>query len=222
MMATIQELDYRYILIDKYKYLGLNENEVMIILSIDNILKHGAILVTADTLALKMSLGEKEIDQLIVKLSDPNNKDKCFIEYVTKNDQMVTSLEPTFKKIEAFYTASIEDRRKSEQYLSEEQKENIFTAFETAIGSSLTRLDIDKIMEWIQSGIDDKSILSALEECAMKNKKVTVRLVDKILLKRLIHNDREKEGYSTIDERHRNDIEKAIDIASYHWTDDEK
>ncbi len=217
MMATIQELDYRYILIDRYKYLGLNENEVMIILSIDNILKHDAILVTADTLALKMSLGEKEIDQLIVELID-----KGFIEYATKNDQMVTSLEPTFKKIEAFYTASIEDRRKSEQSLNEEQKENIFTAFETAIGSSLTRLDIDKIMEWIQSGIDDKSILSALEECAMRNKKVTVRLVDKILLKRLIHNDREKEGYSTIDERHKNDIEKAIDIASYHWTDDEK
>ena len=216
-MATIQELDYRYILIDRYKYLGLNENEVMIILSIDNILKHDAILVTADTLALKMSLGEKEIDQLIVELID-----KGFIEYATKNDQMVTSLEPTFKKIEAFYTASIEDRRKSEQSLNEEQKENIFTAFETAIGSSLTRLDIDKIMEWIQSGIDDKSILSALEECAMRNKKVTVRLVDKILLKRLIHNDREKEGYSTIDERHKNDIEKAIDIASYHWTDDEK
>lgn len=217
MMATIQELDYRYILIDRYKYLGLNENEVMIILSIDNILKHDAILVTADTLALKMSLGEKEIDQLIVELID-----KGFIEYATKNDQMVTSLEPTFKKIEAFYTASIEDRRKSEHSLNEEQKENIFTAFETAIGSSLTRLDIDKIMEWIQSGIDDKTILSALEECAMRNKKVTVRLVDKILLKRLIHNDREKEGYSTIDERHKNDIGKAIDIASYHWTDDEK
>ncbi len=217
MGVSINELDYRYILIDRYKSLGLSEIDVMILLSIDNILKSKPMLVTADTLALKMTIDEKEIDRLIVSLMD-----RKFIEYEHKDQLLVTSLAPTYRKLETLYADSITGRRKLEQTLSEDDKQNIFEAFEKVMGTSLTRLDIDKIMEWIEDGIEDSMILESLNECATKNKKVTVRLVDKILLKRLTHKDREKEGYSTISERNKKEIEEAIEIASYRWTDSDE
>ena len=47
-------IDYKYLLINKYKKLGLSEVETMLILVMEQLLEEGNELVTADLLALKM------------------------------------------------------------------------------------------------------------------------------------------------------------------------
>ena len=49
---SIEQIDYRYILIDNYKSLGLSEYDVIVLLTIDNLLKKEKVLITAELLAL--------------------------------------------------------------------------------------------------------------------------------------------------------------------------
>ena len=55
----IQSLDYRFVLVDAYKALGLNEMDLAVLLVCDNILKEQPMLITADVLALKMKYDVK-------------------------------------------------------------------------------------------------------------------------------------------------------------------
>ena len=57
-------MDWKSLLIENYKHLGLNENEVSIILIIDCIKKTGKNLVSPDLIALKSTLTVKEIDAI--------------------------------------------------------------------------------------------------------------------------------------------------------------
>ena len=52
----IEQIDYRYFLVDNYKSFGLSEYDLCVLLSIDNILKKEKVLITADLLALKMNI----------------------------------------------------------------------------------------------------------------------------------------------------------------------
>ena len=62
----INQIDYRYLLVDTYKSLGLNENDLAVLLVVDNILKETPTLVTSEILALKMNLDVNEIHYIIV------------------------------------------------------------------------------------------------------------------------------------------------------------
>ena len=91
---SIEQIDYRFLLVDYYKSLGLNEYDLAILLLVDNILTKENILITPDLLALKMNLSVKEIDTLLASLSS-----RGFIEYVSINNTLVTSLNPLYNKI---------------------------------------------------------------------------------------------------------------------------
>ena len=65
MDKILKQINYRYILVDSYKNLGLNENDLAVLLVTDNILKEEPMLVTNEisvelTLAVpkSMAIGE--------------------------------------------------------------------------------------------------------------------------------------------------------------------
>ena len=82
---------------------------------------------------------------------------------------------------------------------------------------SLSPLEIDMISEWFNEDVDKNVIINSINECIMKHNKVTVKMVDKLIIKNLTHTDRMEEGFSTVDEKTKKDIKKAMDIASYDW-----
>ena len=49
-------LDFRYLLIEYYKKIGLSETDLAVLMVIDHLLQQGNTLITADLLQLKMSL----------------------------------------------------------------------------------------------------------------------------------------------------------------------
>lgn len=213
---NINYLDYRSLLIDNYKSLGLNEYDLAILLLVDNILKEQVTLVTSDMLALKMNLDVKQIDASLASLLT-----RGFLEYVSNENSITTSIKPTYKRLkdnfikELVINNSLEDNKTKMDELT-----NIFGTFEKELGRSLTSIEIEKIREWVSQDVKEDLIIDALHECQNKSKRVTLKGVDKIIIKRLTMNDIEKEGYSSISESNKNDLQKTIDIAATRWTDD--
>ena len=58
----INQIDYRYLLVDSYKSLGLSEEELALLLVVDNISREKPTLITGELLALKMNLDEKKLE----------------------------------------------------------------------------------------------------------------------------------------------------------------
>ena len=91
-------IDWRMILVDNYKKLGLNENELSIILVTNSLIQKGMDFITPDIIALKMTLDFHEIDNCFTNLI---KKDILTLEWVEK---LHISIEPLKKKlIEIFY-----------------------------------------------------------------------------------------------------------------------
>lgn len=214
----INQIDYRYLLVDTYKSLGLNENDLAVLFVVDNILKETPTLVTSEILALKMNLDVKELDSIIVSLMN-----RGFLEYsnLPNSNSLVTSILPTYKKLQENFVRdlitynAIEDNDKSKHSIS-----NIYGTFEKELGRSLSPVELEKVREWVSQGIQEQIIIDSLHECMTKSKKVTVRAIDKIIIKRLSTKDLKEEGYSAVNDKWKKELEDTIDIANTKWTDD--
>lgn len=209
----IQQLDYKYILIENYKAFNLSELELVVLLLIDNVEKESPSLITAEQLVLKMNLEEKEIDNILVSLLD-----RKFISYETYNGILITSLNPLRARIVEYIKNSFLNTPTEELLeLNESDGKTIFQEFENRLNRSLTPLEIDSIRMWFSEGVDKDLILSALNECAAKTKRITIKAVDKMIIKMMQSNDIRKEGYSAVNEKNKKDIEDTIAVASYNW-----
>ncbi len=212
----IQYLDYRYLLVENYKNLGLNEQELVVLLLIDNVEKEKPTLVTSDQLALKMAIDEKEIDKILVSLLE-----RKFLSYITLNDIMVLSIQNTKERIIELIKRDLLLSPSSDLLKNkEEELTKIYKCFEEKMKRTLTSIEFDAIHSWLQDGVKEELILEALNECALNNKYVTIKAVDKLIIKKLTSNDRKKEGYSIVDEHNKKDIDEMIEIASYDWMHD--
>lgn len=212
-VIKIEQLDYKYILIENYKQFGLNEQELVILLLIDNAEKEAPSLITADQLVLKMSLEEKQIDELLVSLFDRN-----FLSYETVNGILVTSLKPTKNRIVEFVKNSFLNVSPSELLDDiDGDGKTVFKAFELKLNRSLTPMELDSIRGWFHDGINKDVIISALNEVSTKTKRITINAVDKMILKMISSSDIKKEGFSLVSEKNKKDIDEALEIASYNW-----
>ena len=214
---SIEQIDYRYLLVDNYKSLGLNEYDLAVILLVDNILKKENVLITPELLALKMNLRVKEIDTLLTSLSS-----RGFIEYVPLNNTLVTSLKPLYDKIIALFKEDIlrihEDNSNREM---KEELSNVYLLVQKELERSLSPIEFEKVRDWISQGIKENIILECIHECQNKHKKVTINQIDKAILKYLSSRDIEKEGYSYVNEKWKKDLEDTIKIANVKWTSED-
>ncbi len=207
-----EAIDFRYLLIENYRKLKLNENEVATIFVIDHLISQGNPFVTADLLSLKMTLDIKEIDKILAKLIT-----KGMFEYKTIGKNTVATLEPLKQKLyrEFQLFLSKEEEEKSSTRIKEEL-ENVYTNYEKLLGRSLSPVEVAKIHEWISFGYSDKTIIDALKEALSKGKK-TLRSVDKILLSWSQRDDLQSEGHTPLSEEWDKNLEETIRIAKIPW-----
>ncbi len=207
-----EAIDFRYLLIENYRKLKLNENELATIFVIDHLISQGNPFVTADLLSLKMTLDVKEIDKILAKLLT-----KGMFEYKTIGKNTVATLEPLKQKLyrEFQLFLSKEEEEKSSTRIKEEL-ENVYTNYEKLLGRSLSPVEVAKIHEWISFGYGDKTIIDALKEALSKNKK-TLRSVDKILLSWSQRDDLQSEGHTPLSEEWDKNLEETIRIAKIPW-----
>ena len=211
-----EAVDFRFLLLENYKKLRINENELAIIFMIDHLVSQGNPFITADLLSLKMTLDIKEIDALIANLLT-----RGFMEYVTLNGRTVTSLNPLKERLYREFEISVskEAEAKGNAKIKEELN-NIYGTFEQELGRSLSPLEISRIREWVALGYSDETIINALKEALGQGKK-SLRSVDKILLSWAKREELETEGKTAIDDEWSKNLEETIRIAKTPWLDDD-
>ncbi len=209
----INDIDYRNILINNYKELNLTENELIVLLMIDSINKNEKTLISGDQLAFKMNLNSQQIDEIIVSLMN-----KSFLSYQQDGDILITSIENTYQRIISFVEKKyLEDSNDETIKNQEENLTRILKILEEEMKRSLSGLEMEKVINWFNEGVNVNVIENSINECIMKSNKVSINAIDKLIIKNLTHVDREEEGYSTVSEKTKKDIKKAMDIASYDW-----
>ncbi len=211
-----EALDFRFLLLENYKKLKLNEQELATIFMIDHLISQGNPFVTQDLLSLKMSLDVASIDKILAALLT-----KGYIAYETKDNRTITTLDPLKKILFREYNLSVVKETKDEEKKNvQEQLENIYASFDKLLGRQLSPVEISKIREWIDYGFSDEQIINALKEALAKGKK-SLRSVDKILLSWSNREDMEKYGVTTNREDWDKNLEETIRIAKTPWLDND-
>ena len=213
-MVQMEALDFRYLLLEYYKKLKINEHELAVILMIDHLIDQKNALITPDLLSPPMSLPTKEIDQILVKLIDRN-----FLVF-NPSKKIAFTLKPLKEKLfNEFQTQLAKERETS---LNEEKAaylQNIYSVFEKELNRPLSPLEFQFINDWVNAGFTDEVIINALKEALSKGKK-TLKSVDKILLQWSARDDLEKNGYTTIDDGWDKNLEETLKIVKAKWLDD--
>jgi DNA replication protein len=210
----VRNIDWKTLLLETYRDMSLSEEHVMIILMTDYCLIQGDRLVTADLLSLKMALDYKKIDQLFAELMN-----KGLINLVTEEDGLMSTSITGLKEllIDAYVRTYIKDKTKPEK--TEKSNDNLIAIFETEFGRPLSYLEIQTIRKWFEEGYQEAQILNALKT-ATGAKVKNIRYIDKILLEWRQQEERESEGYTTITDKWRKDIEESMKkIADINWVD---
>ena len=209
-----EAIDFRFLLLESYKKLKINENELAVIFMIDHLIGQGNPFVNADLLSLKMSLDIKEIDKILAALLT-----RGFIELVTQGNKTVTTLNPLKQKLyrEFQMTSTFEEASKNSKRVSE-MINNVYGEFEKLLNRPLSQAEFSRIREWISYGYSDETIINALKETLSKGKK-SLRSVDKILLAWSEREDKESEGHTPMNDNWDKNLEETIRIAKTPWLD---
>ncbi len=210
-----EAIDFRYLLIDNYKRLGLNENELAVIFVVDFLIDQGNPFITADYLSLKMSLDVKEIDKILASLLK-----KDLIEYVSQGKKTVTTLNPLKNKLYKEFQLSFDLEQNSKEDKND-RLGNIYSQFEELLQRNLTPVEFSKIREWISFGYSDEMLINACKEAVNRGKK-SLRSIDKILLQWMARDDVETDGMTPIRKDWNKNLEETIRIAKTPWIKDDK
>lgn len=210
-----EAIDFRFLLLENYKKLKINENELAVLFMIDHLIGQGNPFITADILSLKMTLDVKTIDSLLAGLLT-----RGLIEYVSKGKKTITTLDPLKEKLfREFQMKSTFDEEVRKTKEVKEMINNIYAQFEQLLARPLSQVEFSRIREWVEYGYSDEMIINALKECLSRGKK-SLRSVDKVLLSWSEREDIEKEGYSPRNEAWDKNLQETIRIAKTPWLDD--
>ena len=212
--TQMEALDFRYLLLEYYKKLRINENELSVILMIDHLLGQKNTLITPDILCLRMNLSVKELDKIFVDLIE-----KGFLLFDT-GKKIKVSLKPLQKKLlEAFENELAMENEINSSVEKASVLKQIYVEFEKLLNRTLSPLEISIINDWNAKGYSSTQIIDALKECLSKGKK-TFKSIDKVLLQWQTRDDFEKTGITVDNEKWDKNIEKTMQIAKAKWIDD--
>lgn len=206
----IDAIDWRMILVDNYKKLGLSENELSVILVTNSLIQKGVNFITPDIIALKMTLDFQEIDSCFTNLI---KKDILTLEG-TNNIQV--SIEPLKKRLIEIFS---EELKKETSLNANKDQDDIFALFEAEFGRPLSQLEVNTIKEWFEQGNTIGTIKEALNT-AILSKVKTIRYIDKILLEWKRREEFSKNGVSLLSEKWRKNFDETMEIAKINWMED--
>lgn len=189
MNLSFKDIDWRSILLKRYKDYHLSENDVMVIFMINEIKKIDENSpITNDVLSGYMSLSKDEIDTCLSNLIDKN-----FIVYKVQKNTPILSMEPLFNKI---FKDIKKDLIIANDKALDKESENAYEIFQKAFNRTLTPIENDKIRNWMDEGATIPMFKEAINIITSKNKRLTLKKVGDELLKLQKEDDFDKEGFS--------------------------
>ena len=177
-------VNFTYLLIEYYKDLNLDENELAVLLMIDHLIAQDNKFVSTENLAMKMNMPIKDIDRTFAILFK-----KRLIEIDTTGPVPLTTLKPikdlVFKKFqETIFTES--EIADSEEL--EESRTIVLDKMEDLFKRSLTPLEVDRVNDWITTGTKRKIILDSIQDAKIQGI-TNINAIDRLILKRMREED---------------------------------
>ena len=97
---------------------------------------------------------------------------------------------------------------------------NIFAAFETELGRTLSAMEIEIIREWLHNGITEELIKEALKEAILNNVR-NLKYIDRILFNWRSKGFKTKEDILKDKKNYRKPTKKVEQIYDYNWLEEE-
>jgi len=187
-------------LLTRYSSLGLNEEEVMVILQIHRFLQKGVEFPTPDELASYLTLNAKECSHILRKLIQKNF---LAINHLKDDQNKITesySLNPLWTKLFSNNEVSTEENHEG----------TIFILFEQEFGRPLSPFEIETINAWLdEDNLSPALIKAALRESVLMGK-LNFKYIDRIL------RNWQKKGIQTVEQAR--DVSREFRKHQYHNT----
>ncbi|ECR3485256.1 TPA: DnaD domain-containing protein [Listeria innocua] len=182
------------VLVKNYAAIGLNENELVLLLQIQSFAAEAEFFPSMEMLTDRTTL---RLEDTIKTMDSLLKKSVVAIEQSKDNSLMISeqyNLEPLWGKLVAFYENIEADNRQNQEV---EQQTNLYSLFEAEFGRPLSPMEAEMLSAWVdQDRTSPDLIKEALKE-AVISQKLNFRYIDRILL------NWSKQGVKTIDDAKR-------------------
>ncbi len=205
-------VDFRFLLLDLYKKLGIADKEALVLLMVDHLGLQGNKLITASDLSFKMSMPVEELDSILASLL---KRDLISI------NGGVTSVAPLREKLLAQFKQELAKAKASP--ISKKRAEalgRLRDYAEKRFNRTLSPLEVDALGSFLDDGYPEDDITACIEAAIADGKK-NMKAVDRALRTLRRRSDFEKEGYSGVSRSWDKDIERTIELSRTKWLDDD-
>ena len=184
---NLNSIDFVSLLLNNYKKLGINENELVVLLMMNNFSQSGNNLFTQESFLPYTNFSNSQLDDIFVSLLSKN-----LIEYQLNNGKMQTNLNPLRERLYQELTKSILGNDIIQEEKKKQKLENLYKTFNTTFKRELAPFEINKIEDWLVSGYSVEQILYALRK-AQSFGKLSMKNINTYLLQSKIEKDVEEE-----------------------------
>ncbi len=174
-----------------YVEMGLNEQELILLLQIQQYQKEGKFFPTPDELSERMTITSHECSNLLGKLMRTGFLE--IKEEVLENHMHseIYSLVPMQRKMVEYFLLK---QNKENETNKQSEEINLYSIFEQEFGRPLSPIECETLGMWMDDDFhDSKIILAALKEAVISGK-LNFRYIDRILF------EWKKNGIKTVDQ----------------------
>lgn len=172
-------MNFEYLLLEFYKDMNINENELAVLFMIEHLLEDNNKIVTAEMLSYKMNFSKKEIDLYMTNLYK-----KKYIEFKNLNGQTILSTDNLKKILYKNFEKNLfteEENSNNENYAK--NRELIIHIFMDEFKRDLNPIELSRIDRWLENEISNEDIINSLKD-AINSNKLNIDYIDSLIAKR--------------------------------------
>lgn len=176
MDFILEDLDWKKILLRRYKNYRLDEQELVVLFLINELNRGAPHLISVDELESYTTMSAQRIDSILSRLIE--------LKYVALSEEDASiSIMPIKQKV---YSDTIKDIKLEETSRdfskARDQAESIYGHVEQAIGRQISSIEYDTICNWFKTGANLELIDEAITKAKAKRGNPSVASIDKQLL----------------------------------------
>lgn len=203
---TIPKILFKY-----YKKLNITEEELIILICIIN--KGDKIIYNPSIFTEEIDMDKYKAMEIITAMAE-----KGTIEIKVENNK--SGKKEEYLYLEPLYNKILNLLIDIQLGTNKTVDTNIFAAFETELGRTLSAMEIEIIKEWIHSGVSEELIKEALKEAILNNVR-NLKYIDRILFNWRSKGFKTKEDILKDKKNYRKPTKKVEQIYDYNWLEEE-
>lgn len=203
---TIPKILFKY-----YKKLNITEEELIILICIIN--KGDKIIYNPSIFTEEIDMDKYKAMEIITAMAE-----KGIVEIKVENNK--SGKKEEYLYLEPLYNKILNLLIDLQLGTNKTVDTNIFAAFETELGRTLSAMEIEIIKEWIHSGVSEELIKEALKEAILNNVR-NLKYIDRILFNWRSKGFKTKEDILKDKKNYRKPAKKVEPIYDYNWLEEE-